>query len=94
MSEKWLPRIQKNFRVMPIHQCNNDPHPYWEESWVYPTLKEQSGSHKSSDKKVKFVDNSSRDKDETLVTSVARKQDLNRAMRWPLTVITIAYFIL
>ncbi|KAG1137508.1 hypothetical protein G6F37_011208 [Rhizopus arrhizus] len=92
MSEKWLPRIQKNFRVMPIHQCNNDPHPYWEESWVYPTLKEQS--HKSSDKKVKFVDNSSRDKDETLVTSLGRKQDMNRVIRLPLTVMTIAYFIL
>lgn len=23
---------------MPIHKCINDAHPYWEESWVYPTL--------------------------------------------------------
>ncbi|KAI9473590.1 MAG: hypothetical protein EXX96DRAFT_487746 [Benjaminiella poitrasii] len=38
LSEKWLPKIQASFRVMPIHQCLNDPHPYWEESWIYPTL--------------------------------------------------------
>ncbi|KAI7903776.1 uncharacterized protein BX663DRAFT_432658 [Cokeromyces recurvatus] len=38
MSEKWLPKIQAHFRVMPIHQCINDPHPYWEEFWIYPTL--------------------------------------------------------
>ncbi|GAN07679.1 family 4 carbohydrate esterase [Mucor ambiguus] len=38
MSEKWLPILQKTFKVMPIHQCINDPHPYWEESWTYPTL--------------------------------------------------------
>lgn len=38
MSEKWLPTLQKTFKVMPIHQCINDPHPYWEESFTYPTL--------------------------------------------------------
>ncbi|KAG0171060.1 hypothetical protein DFQ28_010566 [Apophysomyces sp. BC1034] len=38
MSEKWLPILQKNFKVMPIHQCLNDPQPYWEQQWVYPTL--------------------------------------------------------
>lgn len=38
MSEKWLPTLQKTFNVMPIHQCINDPHPYWEEYWTYPTL--------------------------------------------------------
>lgn len=38
ISEKWLPQLQKSFNVMPIHKCINDPHPYWEESWVYPTL--------------------------------------------------------
>lgn len=38
ISEKWLPQLQKNFNVMPIHKCINEPHPYWEESWVYPTL--------------------------------------------------------
>ncbi|KAI9258709.1 hypothetical protein EDC94DRAFT_613248 [Helicostylum pulchrum] len=38
ISEKWLPELQKSFNVMPIHQCINDAHPYWEESWVYPTL--------------------------------------------------------
>ncbi|KAI9319050.1 hypothetical protein BX666DRAFT_1854970 [Dichotomocladium elegans] len=37
MSERWLPEIQKVFDVMPIHQCLNDPYPYWEESWTYPT---------------------------------------------------------
>ncbi|PHZ12950.1 glycoside hydrolase/deacetylase [Rhizopus microsporus ATCC 52813] len=38
LSEKWLPKVQKSFRVMPIHQCLNDPHPYWEKNWIYPTL--------------------------------------------------------
>jgi hypothetical protein len=38
MSEKWLPKLQETFRVLPIHHCINDPHPYWEESWTYPTL--------------------------------------------------------
>lgn len=38
ISEKWLPQLQKSFNVMPIHKCINEPHPYWEESWVYPTL--------------------------------------------------------
>lgn len=38
MSEKWLPKLQETFNVMPIHQCINDPQPYWEEAWVYPTL--------------------------------------------------------
>ncbi|KAI8056356.1 hypothetical protein BDF21DRAFT_318392, partial [Thamnidium elegans] len=40
ISEKWLPELQKSFNVMPIHKCINDAHPYWEESWVYPTLDE------------------------------------------------------
>ncbi|RCH82946.1 hypothetical protein CU097_007407, partial [Rhizopus azygosporus] len=40
LSEKWLPKVQKSFRVMPIHQCINDPHPYWEKNWIYPTLDE------------------------------------------------------
>ncbi|KAI8973434.1 hypothetical protein BDF20DRAFT_824072 [Mycotypha africana] len=38
ISEKWLPELQKTHNVMPIHQCINDPSPYWEQSWVYPTL--------------------------------------------------------
>jgi hypothetical protein len=38
MSEKWLPKLQETFNVMPIHQCINDPKPYWEDNWVYPTL--------------------------------------------------------
>ncbi|KAI9030770.1 hypothetical protein CLU79DRAFT_785724 [Phycomyces nitens] len=38
MSEKWLPQLQTVFNVIPIHQCINDPSPYWEESFVYPTL--------------------------------------------------------
>ncbi|KAI8971940.1 hypothetical protein BDF20DRAFT_995716 [Mycotypha africana] len=38
ISEKWLPKLQKTHRVMPIHQCINDASPYWEQSWVYPTL--------------------------------------------------------
>jgi hypothetical protein len=38
ISQKWLPKLQKVYKVMPIHQCLNDPHPYWEENWVYPTL--------------------------------------------------------
>lgn len=33
---KWLPEVTKNFNVMPIHQCLDDPSPYWEESFVYP----------------------------------------------------------
>lgn len=40
MSEKWLPKLQETFNVMPIHQCINDPKPYWEENWVYPTLEQ------------------------------------------------------
>ena len=38
MVEKWLPKLQEQFNVMPIHQCLNDPSPYWEENWVYPTI--------------------------------------------------------
>ncbi|CDS07738.1 hypothetical protein LRAMOSA01687 [Lichtheimia ramosa] len=38
MVEKWLPKLQEQFNVMPIHQCLNDPYPYWEENWVYPTI--------------------------------------------------------
>ncbi|KAI9300897.1 hypothetical protein BJ944DRAFT_170057 [Cunninghamella echinulata] len=37
-AEKWLPKLQKSFKVMPIHQCLDDAHPYWEKQWVYPTL--------------------------------------------------------
>jgi hypothetical protein len=40
MSEKWLPKLQETFNVMPIHQCINDPQPYWEGNWVYPTLEQ------------------------------------------------------
>ncbi|KAI8380968.1 uncharacterized protein BYT42DRAFT_634051 [Radiomyces spectabilis] len=45
MAERWLPKLQKHFNVMPIHQCINDPKPYWEESWVYPTLTEGEPNH-------------------------------------------------
>ncbi|KAI9278741.1 hypothetical protein BDA99DRAFT_422724, partial [Phascolomyces articulosus] len=38
MSERWLPKLQAAFDVMPIHKCINDPYPYWEQSWAYPTL--------------------------------------------------------
>ncbi|KAL1931443.1 hypothetical protein VTP01DRAFT_9585 [Rhizomucor pusillus] len=38
MAEKWLPKLQETFRVLPIHKCINDPYPYWEKSWAYPTL--------------------------------------------------------
>ncbi|KAI8978123.1 hypothetical protein BDB01DRAFT_763903 [Pilobolus umbonatus] len=49
MAEKWLPRLQTTFRLMPIHKCLNDPSPYWEESWVYPTLDNPNPpSHKNT----------------------------------------------
>ncbi|KAI9499204.1 hypothetical protein BDB00DRAFT_948947 [Zychaea mexicana] len=38
MAERWLPKLQQAFEVMPIHKCINDPYPYWEKSWAYPTL--------------------------------------------------------
>ncbi|KAI8393561.1 uncharacterized protein BYT42DRAFT_551456 [Radiomyces spectabilis] len=37
MAEKWLPEIQKVFRVMPHNQCHNIQNPYWETNFVYPT---------------------------------------------------------
>ncbi|KAI8072278.1 hypothetical protein BC940DRAFT_339325 [Gongronella butleri] len=37
VAEKWLPKLQDTFNVMPIHQCINDAHPYWEESFSYAT---------------------------------------------------------
>ncbi|KAI8076708.1 uncharacterized protein B0P05DRAFT_545554 [Gilbertella persicaria] len=40
MSERWLPKIQEHFTVLPIHHCIDDSQPYWEEQWVYPTLKD------------------------------------------------------
>lgn len=39
MAERWLPKLQEAFNVMPIHKCINDPYPYWEKAWAYPTLK-------------------------------------------------------
>ncbi|ORY89539.1 hypothetical protein BCR43DRAFT_480876 [Syncephalastrum racemosum] len=39
MAERWLPKLQEAFRVMPIHKCIDDPYPYWEKAWAYPTLK-------------------------------------------------------
>ena len=38
MAERWLPKVQEAFDVMPIHKCLNDPYPYWEQSWAYPTI--------------------------------------------------------
>ncbi|KAI9258516.1 hypothetical protein BY458DRAFT_535107 [Sporodiniella umbellata] len=70
LSEKWLPKIQKVFRVMPIHQCISDPHPYWENDWVYPTLKEPE-THKVVDKIVKVVDTAPKDIGETVIASQA-----------------------
>ncbi|ORX51257.1 glycoside hydrolase/deacetylase [Hesseltinella vesiculosa] len=37
MAEKWLPQIQKVFRVVPVSQCHNVTHPYWETAFTYPT---------------------------------------------------------
>ncbi|KAI8072573.1 hypothetical protein BC940DRAFT_292908 [Gongronella butleri] len=37
MAEKWLPQLQKTFRVVPVSQCQNDSHPYWEQNFIYPT---------------------------------------------------------
>ncbi|KAI9278343.1 hypothetical protein BDA99DRAFT_491895 [Phascolomyces articulosus] len=37
MAEKWLPRLQKVFRVVSWSQCMNVSNPYWEEAFIYPT---------------------------------------------------------
>ncbi|KAG1439191.1 hypothetical protein G6F56_012368 [Rhizopus delemar] len=70
LSEKWLPRIQKAFRVMPIHQCLNDPHPYWEQGWEYPTLKELE-SPKTIGKGIKIIDKPPKEVKKVVATSDA-----------------------
>ncbi|KAI7863359.1 hypothetical protein BDF14DRAFT_1959188 [Spinellus fusiger] len=47
MAEKWLPKLQEAFNVIPIHQCLNDDSPYWEDSFVYPTLDNQVSRKRS-----------------------------------------------
>ncbi|KAI8394321.1 uncharacterized protein BYT42DRAFT_487665 [Radiomyces spectabilis] len=37
MTEKWLPKLQQVFNVVPALACQNITHPYWEEQFVYPT---------------------------------------------------------
>lgn len=37
MAEKWLPTLQKTFKVVPVSVCINNPKPYWESNFVYPT---------------------------------------------------------
>ncbi|KAG2224179.1 hypothetical protein INT45_001297 [Circinella minor] len=36
LTEKWLPNIQKQFNIVPIHECIGDSSPYWEDGpWEY-----------------------------------------------------------
>ncbi|CAO3703758.1 unnamed protein product [Rhizopus stolonifer] len=70
LSKKWLPRIQKAFRVMPIFQCLNYPHPYWEQGWEFPTLKELEPP-KTIEKGIKIIDRSSKEVNKVAVTSDA-----------------------
>ncbi|OAD80515.1 carbohydrate esterase family 4 protein, partial [Phycomyces blakesleeanus NRRL 1555(-)] len=36
VAEEWLPRLQNQFNVVPIHECIGDPNPYWEANWKFP----------------------------------------------------------
>ncbi|KAI9478331.1 MAG: hypothetical protein EXX96DRAFT_608862 [Benjaminiella poitrasii] len=36
MTEKWLPKIKKVFKVLPALACNNITQPYWEIDFTYP----------------------------------------------------------
>ncbi|KAI7906000.1 uncharacterized protein BX663DRAFT_581099 [Cokeromyces recurvatus] len=36
MTQKWLPKIKKVFKVLPALACNNITQPYWETSFNYP----------------------------------------------------------
>ncbi|ORX54564.1 glycoside hydrolase/deacetylase [Hesseltinella vesiculosa] len=47
VAEKWLPKLQETFNVMPIHQCINDVHPYWEQAFTYPSSSDK-GNGKGS----------------------------------------------
>lgn len=37
MAEKWLPQLQQTFNVVPVHECMNISHPYWETNFAYAT---------------------------------------------------------
>jgi peptidoglycan/xylan/chitin deacetylase (PgdA/CDA1 family) len=36
MTEKWLPKVKKTFKVLPALACNDVHEPYWETSFKYP----------------------------------------------------------
>ncbi|KAI8878680.1 carbohydrate esterase family 4 protein [Backusella circina FSU 941] len=48
MTEKWLPRLQGVFNVVPIHKCMNVSQPYWENNWIYPTEQDEDGFSNTS----------------------------------------------
>ncbi|EPB86539.1 hypothetical protein HMPREF1544_06706 [Mucor circinelloides 1006PhL] len=48
MTEKWLPKLQTVFNVIPALACNNVSQPYWEKQFVYPLVNQpaQNGTLK------------------------------------------------